>query len=56
MKLRNEETTKGSENLVSESVEELRHQVRQFLKNDHDRIVVTVSVPEEKGEDENGKS
>ncbi len=51
MNLKNEKT----DPVVSKSVEELRNQVKKFLENDHDRIVVTVTVSE-KGEDENGKS
>ncbi|MCM1244703.1 MAG: hypothetical protein NC293_03555 [Roseburia sp.] len=56
MKLQNKETVKSSETLVSNSVEELKHLVGKLLKDDHNRIVVTVSMSEGKGEDENGKS
>lgn len=56
MKQQNEDAVKETDALVSKSVGELRDQVRKFLKNDHDRIVVTVTVSEEKGGDENGKS
>lgn len=56
MELQNEETTKDGETLVCKSADELRHLVRKFLKDDHVQLVVTVSVSEEKGEDENGKS
>ena len=56
MKQQNENTVKETDTLVSKSVEELRDQVRKFLKNDHDRVVVTVTVSEEKGGAENGKS
>lgn len=52
MKLQNEKT----DTLISKSVGELRRMVRKFLENDHDRIVVTVTVSEEKGGDDNGKS
>ena len=52
MKQQNENTVKETDTLVSKSVEELRDQVRKFLKNDHDRVVVTVTVSEEKVGDE----
>ena len=50
------ENKKKTDTLISKSVGELRNQVRKFLENDHDRIVVTVTVSEEKGGDEHGKS
>ena len=56
MKQQNENTVKETDTLVSKSVEELRDQVRKFLKNDHDRVVVTVTVSGEKGGDADGKS
>ncbi len=55
MKQQNENTVKETDTLVSKSVEELRDQVRKFLKND-DRVVVTVTVSGEKGGDADGKS
>lgn len=56
MNLQNEKPVNKTDTLVSKSVEELRDQVRKFLKNDHDRVVVTVTVSGEKGGDADGKS